>query len=172
MPNPKRARYGVLLTLTLMLVAGSAWAGTGVWTNAGPFGGNVQSLVVDPTNAATLYAASPYGGVFKSTNGGGTWQAANAGIPTQSVTALAIDPAAPTTLYAAAFSGSFGGILGGTLFKSTDGAQSWTELPPAASGAPAPETPSNALAIDPEATSTLFSAAESGVFKSIDGGMT
>ena len=38
--------------------------------------------------------------MFKSTDGGATWNALNAGLTNPVVTALAIDPAMPTTLYA------------------------------------------------------------------------
>ena len=40
------------------------------------------------------------GGVFKSTNGGGSWTAINTGLTNPNVLALAIDPSAPATLYA------------------------------------------------------------------------
>ena len=47
----------------------------------------------------TLYAGT-WGGVFKSTNGGGNWSAVNTGLTDTYVNALAIDPATPATLYA------------------------------------------------------------------------
>jgi hypothetical protein len=68
--------------------------------------GNVRALVVDPTNANTVYiamdnlsSAHAGGGVFKSTDGGNTWQAINTGLPGSIVTTLAVDPVAPSTLY-------------------------------------------------------------------------
>ena len=177
MVTSTRARHGGLLALLLLLGCGPAWAGAGVWTNTGPFGGNVLALAVDPSTPTTLYAAAPGGGVFKSTNGGASWVAASQGIATQSVTALAIDPQTPTTLYAAAFGpATFAGasaVTAGALFKSTDGAQSWTELPvDPVTLEPGPATPPNGIGIDPEATSTIFAASLGGVFKSVDGGMT
>jgi hypothetical protein len=50
-------------------------AGANVWTVVGPNGGNVFTVVVDPVDPTIVYAGA-YGGVFKSTSSGATWQAA------------------------------------------------------------------------------------------------
>ncbi len=88
----------------------------GVWTSRGPEGGHILALAIDPVTPATLYMGTENGGVFKSTDGGGSWRAANTGLASRYVYALAIDPAAPTTLYAATENG---------VHKSTDGGGSW-----------------------------------------------
>ena len=67
---------------------------------------NIAALALDPTTPTTLYAGTWEGGVFKTTDGGGSWRPVNTGLPcgpppcTVSVTALALDPTTPTTLYA------------------------------------------------------------------------
>ena len=77
------------------------------------------------------------GGVFKSTDGGGTWSAANTGLSSSpDVNALAIDPTTPSTLYA--------GTNGGGVFKSTDAGGTWS-----AANAGLPRASRLALAIDP-----------------------
>ncbi|MBO9362486.1 MAG: hypothetical protein J7452_09815, partial [Thermoflexus sp.] len=78
----------------------------------------VSALAIDPRNSNTLYAGTLGGGVFKSTDGGGSWSAFNDGLTHLFVYALAIDPANPDTLYA--------GTWGGGVFKSTDGGGSWS----------------------------------------------
>jgi CubicO group peptidase (beta-lactamase class C family) len=91
------------------LIAGArpAQAGINVWTSNGPPGGAVQALAIDPMTPNTLDVGSG-GRVFKSTDGGGTWNALNTGLPAySSVYALAIDPAAPTKLYAGVDGGVF-----------------------------------------------------------------
>ena len=122
-------------TATLILLAAGAWfspvayAGQGVWTSGGPYGGNITALAIDPANSALLYAGTPGGRVFKSTNGGKSWTFKVGLTPTSpwvlqpSVYALAIDPATPTTLYA-------GRIRLTTsrwwrVFKSTDSGGTW-----------------------------------------------
>jgi hypothetical protein len=55
--------------------------------------------------------------VYKSIDGGATWQPSSAGLPSYCKT-LAIHPREPATLYAATFQG---------IFKSTDGGASWVQ---------------------------------------------
>ena len=78
-------------------------------------GGDIIALAIDPLTPTTLYAATDGGGLFKTTDGGASWNAT--GLTNISVLALAIDPLTPTTLYA--------GVYGG-LFKSADGGASWS----------------------------------------------
>ena len=58
----------------------------------GPYGGDVRTLIIDPKNSATVYAGTFDGGVFKSTNGGASWEKRNSGLTNLSVFALSIDP--------------------------------------------------------------------------------
>src|SRR2546425_1282438 len=123
-----------------------------VWVSNGPEGGRIEALAVDPTSPNTVYAGTG-GGVFKSTDGGGSWT--DTGLPA-SVFALAIDPTSPSTLYAAGVGG---------LFKSTDGAGSWS---------PVSTLPDLglilALAIDPASPGTVYAATSlPGGFKPTDG---
>jgi len=62
----------------------------------------VFALAINPATPSTLYAGTYGGGVFQSTNSGGSWSAVNTGLSGDalSVHALAIDPATPSTLYA------------------------------------------------------------------------
>jgi len=87
----------------------------------------VQALAIDPNSPATIYAGTSNGGVFKSTDRGASWNAANQGIPVEpipefslNIRSLAVDPLRPGTLYAGAI---------GNLYKSTDGAATWTPIP-------------------------------------------
>ncbi len=150
----------LFIALSLGLsAAGTARAGTDVWTSSGPFGGAVQVLAVDPQTPSTLYAGNIGGGVFKSTDGGASWARASSGMTDLAVRAIAINPQNTSTLYAAT-------DQGGGLFESTNGGASWTSvgaLPGVANG----------IAIDPSTPTTLYVAEEqTGLFKSTDGGAT
>src|SRR5436309_6931479 len=110
---------GVLACLLGISFAGVAAGGQNVWTSHGPEGGNIAALAIDPQTPATLYAGTVGKGVFKSTNGGGSWSAINTGLTDTFVRTLAVDPQTPSTLYA----GTFGGA-----FKSTTGGASWNAV--------------------------------------------
>jgi photosystem II stability/assembly factor-like uncharacterized protein len=128
---------------------------------------NISALAIDPTGPSTLFAGTD-AGVFKSTDGGGSWIAANdglAGTPQVTVNALAMDSGSPASLYAA---------TSGGLFKTVDGAASWTSINAGLTGL----TP-RLLAIDPASPSTVYVGVDDyvdyvafGVFKSTDAGKT
>ena len=110
----------VLLTifggaLTLLLATPSR-AG---WISHGPEGGSILTLAVDATTSpSTVYAGMNGGGVFKTTNAGGSWSAVNTGLTDTFVTALAVDATTtPSTVYA--------GTQDGGVFKTTNGGGSW-----------------------------------------------
>jgi photosystem II stability/assembly factor-like uncharacterized protein len=165
MHAPRRpARFGSCLALAAVALTGrfaaTGFAGENVWTRGGPIGGDqVNSLAVDPFDPRTVYAAT-FAGVFKSSDGGTTWQRLSGpGLP-EFVKALAFHPTTPTTLYAA------GCGAPGNLVKTVDGGSSWT---PASSGL---NSCLVALAIDPSNPSTIYVVGEggAGVFRSTDGG--
>src|SRR5438477_3837645 len=109
------------LTLTLLL-ATPARAG---WVSHGPEGGVTPALAVDATtNRSTVYAGPSGGGVFKTTNGGGSWSAVNTGLAASFVLALAVDatpsPTSPSTVYA--------GTDSRGVFKTTNGGGSWSAV--------------------------------------------
>jgi photosystem II stability/assembly factor-like uncharacterized protein len=137
-----------------------AHAGAGVWTSGGPYGGDIRALAINPANPATLYAGTFGGGVFKSTDSGGTWAAANTGLTSLAINALAVNPLNPAIIYA----GTDIGVL-----KSTDSGGTWV----AASTGLSPYLHVYALAIDPATPGTLFAGTEGGgVLKSADAGGT
>jgi photosystem II stability/assembly factor-like uncharacterized protein len=135
----------------------------------------VRAVAIDPATPTTLYAGlvedefHPNWGVFKSSDGGGTWNAINTGLPSDfGVFALAINPVTPTTLYAA-MDGYYSGGYGGGVFMSVDGGSNWNAVN---NGLPT-SVGFHALAIDHTTPSTLYAgAAGGGVFVSTDGGNT
>lgn len=125
--------------------------------NSGPEGALIQTLAVDPTHPATVYAGAYPAGAFKTTNGGTTWTPIFSGLPaTQYVASLAIDPTTPTTVYA--------GTSGGA-FKTTDGGTSWVGI-----NSGLTNTAIRSLKMDPTNPSILYCAGSGGVSKTTDGG--
>ena len=96
-------------------------------------GGDVQ---VDPSNSDIIYASlwesreGPWenstwngtnGGIFKSTDGGKSWNQLRKGLPEKIVQAnLAVAPSSPGTLLATVKT-----LVGSNIFRSEDGGESW-----------------------------------------------
>ena len=100
-------------------------------------------------------------GLFRTTNGGGSWSAARSGLPDGKLKALAVNPKNPSQLFAATEKG---------LFRSTDAGASWARVG-AVSKTGIEDDDVEAVAIDP-ATGTVYAGSFHGVFKSADGGET
>jgi hypothetical protein len=88
-----RQAFGSLLVsiIFMALTAGPAhsWHGSG----------DITALAIDPGNPTTLYAATPHDGVFKTVDGGTTWN--RTGLTDKYVGSLAIDRTTPPTVNAA-----------------------------------------------------------------------
>jgi len=159
----------------------------------------IAMIDVDPHNADRLFVAAlghPYGpnaerGIFRSTDGGKTFQKVLYKDEYTSADDVRIDPSDPNIVYAALWQqqqafyegGGFSGTSGG-IFKSTDGGTTWNQL---MSGLPqviqanlalAPNNPKVVYAVvaSPQATAPRGSQQVSitpgpvGLYKSIDGG--
>ncbi len=103
----------------------------------------IAQIAVDPTNPERLFVAAlghPYGpneerGIFRSTDGGKTFQKVLYKDAYTSGNDVRIDPKNPNTVYATLWqqqqgfyeNGAFGGA-GNGVFKSTDGGNTWTQL--------------------------------------------
>ena len=145
------------------------------WTQAdsglGSMATEVFSLAIDPSNPAILYAGTLGGGVLKSTNAGQGWIGASSGLADDNIIlSLAIDPSNPNTIYCGTAWSAFFGHKG--VFKSTDGAQTWT-----VSNFGLPTDPDgyypiiDVLRIDPSNPAIIYAGTNYvGVFKSSDGG--
>jgi len=115
----------------------------------------VMALAVDAGSPAALYASVLLHGIFKSLDGGQTWQHADSGLIGYTEILVA-DPSVPGTAYAA---------TSGGLFKTTDAGGVWTKLP-GIRGA-------TALAVDPNASGTVYGwLSGEGLSKSVNGGQT
>jgi hypothetical protein len=80
--NSSRARsaFALRFICAVSLTAGAhgAPAGVNVWTAHGPYQTYGAALAIDPITPSTLYAGTD-AGVYKSTDGGGSWTVMNTG---------------------------------------------------------------------------------------------
>jgi hypothetical protein len=102
----------------------------------------IARIVIDPKNSDTVYVAvpghlfgpNPERGIYKTTDGGGTWKQVKFIDEDTGFTDLAIDPSNSNILYAASYqrrrSGCCfnGGGPGSALWKTTDAGRSWNKL--------------------------------------------
>jgi len=150
-----RPHWSSSVLLFLIVVAAPAAADHVRWTPIGPEGVDVvYSLAIDPRTPSTLYAGTSSAGIFKSTDGGATWQPKSRGLEGYPIVHhLLVDPQNPSTLYTSLANS-----------KSTDGGETWFRNAPLV-GSVGPS------AIDPKNPSTIY-AVETyfGAFKSSDGG--
>ena len=126
------------------------------------------------------YASTPDRGVFKSTDGGKTWDRVLFRDEKTGVVDLVMDPKAPDVLYAGLWevfrtphSLSSGGP-GSGLFKTSDGGKTWTELTKNA-GLPKPLWGKVAVTVsgaDSNRLYALIEAHDGGLFLSDDAGAT
>lgn len=80
-----------------------------------PVTGRVTAIAIHPTDPNTVYVGTANGGIFRTTDGGGTWTAIFDGASSLAIGALALAPSSPTTLYvgtgeANASSDSYAGV--------------------------------------------------------------
>ncbi len=103
-------------------------AGGGVGVAYQPVAGRVVAIAPDPTNSSIIYIAAAGGGVWKTTDGGGSWTALTDGLPDLAMGSLTVDPSSPSTIYAGSGEANFAGDsrYGEGLYKSTNGGASWT----------------------------------------------
>jgi len=75
----------------------------------------VRKVAFDPGDSNTLYLANTSSGhaVFKSKDGGFSWQASEIGVRSHSVSEIAVDPSNPDRLYAGATNGLYRTANGG-----------------------------------------------------------
>ncbi len=180
-------------------VRGNVSAGTGVWksTDAGqtwmymglPNSRHIPRIRVHPQNPDLVYAAvlgdlfkpSPERGVYRSKDGGRTWERILFANEDAGAIDLCFDPTNPRILYASTwrvrrtpYSLSSGGE-GSALWKSTDGGDTWTELT-RNPGLPQKDTIGiigiAVSSANPQRVWAIIEAQNGGVFRSDDGGKT
>ncbi len=148
----------------------------------------VSRIRIHPTNPDIVYVAAlghPYGdneerGVFRSKDGGNSWQKVLYVSPKAGAVDLIIDRNDPNVLYASTWQvyrkawKMWGGGPDCKLWKSTDGGDTWTDLTNNA-GMPAPPIGKIGVTVSPADSNRVWAiveANEGGVFRSDDGGKT
>jgi photosystem II stability/assembly factor-like uncharacterized protein len=102
------------------------------WRNVGPaaMGGRVADVEGVAGDPALVYVGSASGGVWKSTNGGVTWQPLFDEQPIASIGDLALEPGNPDVIYAGTGESNVRNSVsfGNGVYRSKDGGKTWNHL--------------------------------------------
>ena len=162
---------------------GKSWTNKGLKTSE-----HISKIIVHPDNSDVVWVAvqgplwSKGGerGVYKTTDGGETWNQMLGDDEWVGATDLVIDPRNPMVLYAATWqrhrtvAAYMGGGPGTGLHRSTDGGETWEAL---TNGLPKGAMGKIGLAISPQQPDVLYAAIElnrrtGAVYRSADRGAT
>lgn len=163
--------------------AGKTWENVGLKDSQ-----TVSRIRIHPTNPDIVYAAvlgHPFGpneerGVFKTTDGGKSWNKILYKGPKAGAADLIIDPNDPEIIYASIWEvyrkpwKMWGGGGASGFFKSTDGGENWTELTqkPGLPEGPIGKIGITVSPVDSNRVWAIIEANEGGVFRSDDAGLT
>jgi photosystem II stability/assembly factor-like uncharacterized protein len=143
----------------------------------GPVGNRVTSIVGVPGQPNVYYTGAASGGIWKTTDGGVTWQPIFDGQSVSSIGALAIAPSDANIVWAGTGEDCIRShiSIGNGIYKSTDAGKTWTHLGLERTGR------IGRIVIDPRDPDIVFAAVlghaygpqpERGVFRTTDGGKT
>ncbi len=127
--------------------------------------GRVRTILTDPANPNTLYAAFAGGGLWRSLDGGAFWQAMTETLGSLSIGALAMDPNNAATLYLGLGDPFDGTGLG--IVKMTERGEKWAE--PVLLG---DSTSIRDILVPPSNSNIVLVATDRGLYRSTDAGRT
>ena len=128
------------------------------WKDLGQKVAFIFCMAVDQRNPDTIYLGTVNGTVYRSTDGGRTWESRSSGLPQANIIALATAPNSDT-IYAGA------DRVG--IFKSTDGGLTWRQTAPIP-GFRVSEITS--ILVAPDSSAVYAAGIDVGIFQSTDGG--
>jgi len=149
----------------------------------------IASIAINPNNTDIVYVGvlgalwsdSEYRGVYKTTDGGKTWNKILYVSPSTGAADVIMDPKDPNILYASMWEfrrsgwGFNSGGLNSALYKSIDGGQSWDKIH---NGFPSGQLGRIAVALAPSDSNILYSvletedATKNGLWKSTNAGQS
>ena len=146
----------------------SSYITTGGGYNGGL--GRVNVIAFHPTDPDIIYLGTPAGGLWKTTDGGSTWEPKADMLASIGISGIAVDHTTPSTLYVLTGDGDGGYTKSIGVMKSTDDGATWSTT-----GLVWAVTESERgykLLMHPSDSSTMFAATTDGLLKTTDGWAT
>lgn len=171
---------GSSLSTTAWTPIGPAPIANSLALGNGPASGRINGIAADPTDPNTLYIAAAGGGVWKTTNGGGSWTPLTDSQSTLFMGCVTVAPGNPAVIYAGTGQGDTSGtaFYGRGVLKSTDGGTTWALLGNNLFN----RVTVNQIVVDPTNANTVYAdvfgpgnngvSGNTGIWKSVDGGAT
>lgn len=144
----------------------------GSWQPHGPgnIGGRSRELLISYKNENVMWTAGVAGGIWKSTDGGASWQPKGDLLVNIAVNSIVQDSKQPDVLYAGTGEGFFNGdaVRGQGIFKSTDAGETWKQL--ASTDNTDFQYVQRIVATRHKKKQRIYAATRTGVFRSSDYG--
>ncbi len=166
----KAARHIEMMRNTPPPAAGLNATTSWEWLGPGNIGGRIRSILINPDNPDEMWLGSVGGGIWKTVNGGASWEPVDDFMANLAVSCMAMHPITPTIMFAGTGEGFYNvdALRGAGIFKSVDGGETWSQIP---STATSDWYFVNRIAISPDG-STMLAATNTGIFRSTDEGNT
>lgn len=132
--------------------------------------GRVGVVAFHPTDGNTLYVGTPAGGMWKSTDGGGTWSPMADALASIGVSGIAVDHTSPDTIYILTGDGDGGQTRSIGVMKSVDGGSTWATT--GLSWGVSSNNRGYKLLMHPTNSSIMFAVTTAGILKTTDGWTT
>ncbi|OQX78719.1 MAG: hypothetical protein B6D61_04885, partial [Bacteroidetes bacterium 4484_249] len=151
----------------------------GSWTSLGPHNyptplyqgqisgiGRINCVAFHPTNPDIIFAGAPAGGLWKTIDGGISWENLNTdNLPTLGVSSIVIHPTNPDIIYIGTGDRDSFHSSGLGIYKSVNGGNIWVEKNDGLENGMV-----NKILMEPNSPHILLAATNNGIYKSPDGG--
>ena len=139
------------------------------WTSIGwnPGLGRINVIKESPQDSDVLYVGSPSGGLWKSTDGGGSWNPLTDDLAGIGVSGIAINPNHPDSIYIGTGDGDGADTYSVGVLLSPDGGESWETTGLGFDVAQGVRV--SKLAFRPGNTQELWVATNEGLYRTTDG---
>ncbi len=153
---------------------------TAAWEPLGPFtvpnvifrpkksgAGRINSIAFHPTNPDIMWVGAPSGGIWKTTNGGTSWETTSDELASIGVSDIVVNPLNPKELYIVTGDGDAGDTYSIGILKSFDSGETWIQT--GVSLSISDKVYFRKILMNPSDTSMLLATSNNGIYRSLNG---